>query len=112
MPKADRVQNVQTPGAQPTEEQDTGAGTAAELSTEAPDQPAVAPDIAALVAAEVAKALAAQRPASMPEAAAPLPTQKEALATVLADPKRRSVLSVDGWVTHPEPVGAAPFAKA
>lgn len=53
MAKTDRVQNVQTPGVDQTQADDTAsqADTAAELSTEQPAAPAVAPDIAALVAA-------------------------------------------------------------
>ncbi|WP_439587502.1 hypothetical protein [Hydrogenophaga sp.] len=111
MSKAPRVQNVQTPGAQPVEEQDTGAGTAAELSTESPNEPGVAPDIATLVAAEVARQMAQRTAAPAAAAAAPLPTQEEALAKVKADPKHRSVLSVDGFVVWSEPT-PTPFAKA
>lgn len=113
MAKTDRVQNVQTPGVDQTQADDTAsqADTAAELSTEQPAAPAVAPDIAALVAAEVARQMAQKTQAPAVVKAAPLPTQEEALKKVLADPKRRSVLSVDGWVTAtaPQPAG---FAKA
>ena len=102
MPKADRVQNVQTPGVEAVDLDETATGEA--------DQPTLAPDLQALVAREVAKALGQQK-AAMPEPAKPLPTQAEALAMVKADPKCRSVLSVDGWVTVTPPT-TAPFAKA
>lgn len=100
MSKAPHVQNVQTPG-EATEDETLSEG----------EQPAVAPDIMALVQAEVARQMAQRNSNPTLVAPEPLPTQEEALEMVRKDPKRRSVLSVDGWVTHPEPVVTAPFAK-
>ena len=106
-----RVTNVQTPGAEATQQEPAeNDGTTDQLSTET-EQPTIAPDVQALVAAEVARQMALSRPAPAAVAAAPLPSQAEALEMVRKDPKRRSVLSADGWVTHPEPVVNTPFAK-
>ncbi len=99
MSKAPRVQNVQTPGVDADKDEVIEG-----------EQPALAPDLQALVAREVAKALNKQT-AAMPEPAAPLPTQAEALKMVKADPKHRSVLSVDGWVTYTAPAQPG-FARA
>lgn len=109
MSKAPRVQNVQLPGAEQPVDEPQEAGTASELVAEMP-APAVAPDIAALVAAEVARALSKKASAAATKAK-PVPTQEEAIAMVKADPKHRSVLSVDGWVVGEAPV-STPFAKA
>jgi len=116
--KAPRVQNIQTPGVDQADAADTAdtdesldGGAAAELSTAEPEGPALAPDLEALVAREVAKALRQNTAAVAKAQPVELPTQEEALATVKADPKHRSVLSKDGWVTYSEPT-QAPFAKA
>lgn len=100
-----RVINVQTPGAEATQQEP------AETEGTTEQAPALAPDLQAIVDASVARALQAQRGTPTPVAAAPLPTQGEALAAVKADPKRRSILSQDGYVVHPEPVVNTPFAK-
>ena len=118
MAKAPRVQNIQTPGVDQADAADTAdtdesldGGAAAELSTAEPEGPALAPDLEALVAREVAKALSKNKVATARAKPAELPTQEAALEQVNADPKRRAVLSKDGWVTASEPT-QAPFAKA
>lgn len=116
MPKAaTRAQNVQIPGAESTQaagestDETQAAGTDAGVTEGAEDtlgNQALPPDIAALVQMEVAKVLARQQ-ASRAEpqaAAAELPTQAEALAQCNSDPKRRSVLSKEGWVVTSKPL--------
>lgn len=97
------AQPIQTPG----------------VETPQPDAPAesgapLAPDIQALVAAEVAKALKQAKPTAKGPRV-PLPSHDEALAQVKADPKHRSVLSTEGWVVYTAPVkerDESGFAKA
>lgn len=120
MTKAARAQNVQIPGAEtgPTsdEAQDTGQ---AEQPQEAAAPAAQLPgDVQALVQMEVARILAMQQ-ASRAQVKAQdreLPTAAEALKQVNADPKRRSVLSKDGWVVTNKPIvqgrDESGFAKA
>lgn len=112
MTKAARAQNVQIPGAETP--QDAADKPEEEQGTTA----ALPPDMQALVQMEVAKVLARQQ-ASRAEAVASakdLPTQEEALAQVNGDPKRRSILSKDGWVVTSRPIvhgrDESGFAKA
>lgn len=107
-----RVTNVQTPGADATQQEPENPDTTTDALSTEPGQQSLPPDLQAIVDASVARALQAQRGTPTPVAAAPLPTQAEALEQVRNDPKRRSVLSQDGWVTHPEPVVNTPFHKA
>lgn len=116
MSKADRAQNVQTPGAEaPTDEQGAGQDAATGVDGSVGEQPALAPDIQAMVQMEVARTLARERASRAAAQAGPagaeLPTQAEALAKVKEDPNHRSVLSKDGWVTVAE-AGKPGFAKA
>lgn len=79
-----RVQAVQTPGVQSE-----------------PADEALAPDLQAVVDAEVARKLKALRDAdAKAQGNGSLPTQEEALAAVMADKTHRSVLSRNGWVTY------------
>jgi len=116
-----RVQTVQTPGVAPQVAEGEAAENLGDTAEASVDQPAMAPDIAAIVQAEVARILKVQADAraqavANPAGAAPLPTQAETLAQVNADPKRRSVLSKDGWVVTSKPLvqgrDDAGFAKA
>jgi len=98
-------QPIQTPGVETPK-----ADAPAQADTGAP----LAPDIQALVAAEVAKALNKAKPSAKGQRA-PLPSHDEALAQVKADPKHRSVLSTEGWVVYSAPVkerDESGFAKA
>lgn len=116
-----RVQTVQTPGVAPQVAEGETAENLGDTAEASVDQPAVAPDIAAMVQAEVARILKVQADAraqamANPAGSTPLPTQAEALAQVNADPKRRSVLSKDGWVVTSKPLvegrDESGFAKA
>lgn len=123
MPKAaNRAQNVQIPGAETAQPEgnhqaEGQAGEQAQTEGVAPAA-ALPADVQALVQMEVARILARQQ-ASRNQAKAEekeLPTQAEALAKVNADPKRRSVLSKDGWVVTNKPIAQgrdeSGFAKA
>lgn len=116
MPKAaNRAQNVQIPGAETTQtpegtEETQGDGSDAGVADTAQDvtnpESGLPPDIQALVQMEVARVLARQQAsrAEVQTVQANLPTQEEALAKCNADPKRRSVLSKDGWVVTSKPL--------
>lgn len=91
-----------------------GAPFEPEPEAAAPEQPAAAegtdaapaafpPDLQAVVDATVERALAAERARNDPAprtAQEKLPTQAEAIAMLEANPVRRSVLSVDGYVVR------------
>ncbi len=112
MPKAaNRAQNVQIPGAETTQtpegtEETQGDGSDAGVAGTAEPAATLPPDLQALVQMEVARTLARAN-ASKTEPQAPaveLPTQEEALAQANADPKRRAVLSKDGYVVTSKPI--------
>lgn len=86
-----RVQNVEVPGA---------------VEAEAPEVQSLPPDVQAMVDAAVAHALKQDRRSRMLQAEANthLPSHDEALSQVNSDPKRRSVLSKEGWVVTNKPV--------
>jgi len=123
MPKAaaSRVTNVQTPGAEaPAGQDDTQDTTSTDAGPQAENTgDELPPDVQAIVDARVAAAVKADRRlrGAVVKTASGLPTQAEALAQVNADPKRRSVLSEDGWVVTSKPLDHAGrdgngFAKA
>ena len=107
MPKSStKTPTIQTPGMEPSG--GTGDGLedpGQDAKTENPN--ALPSDVAALVAEEVDRRLARMEAARLRAQANPageeLPTQEEAMAKVMADPKHRSVLSKDGWVTFQAP---------
>lgn len=106
-----KAATIQTPGMETPPADDTQAGDpeAGGAGQEAGGEPTegLPADVAALVAQEVAKQMARNEAARLRAKANPagekLPTQAEALAKVMADPKHRSVLSDEGWVTFQAP---------
>lgn len=127
MSKASRTHAIQTPGVDPAyvtgdaagaTEGDAGSGEQASAGSVEDELP---PDVQRLIDKRVADALAAQRHTEARAKLNPatgrtdLPTQEEALAQVKADPKRRAILSRDGYVTAPAVVkqrDESGFAKA
>lgn len=116
MSKLSRGQPVQTPGVESTttDPEQTQSDTVAAGD----DLP---PDVQRLIDQRVAKALGDERRARNKAQTNPatgkadLPSQEEALAQVNKDPKRRAVLSREGWVTASSPVkerDESGFAKA
>ncbi len=100
--KTSRGQTVQTPGAEAGE--DTGETQNPEGGGE--PQATITPEMQAIIDAQVAAGVKAElrRRGAPVEQNSHLPTQAEALKQVNADPKRRAVLSRDGWVTTSKPL--------